>query len=97
MKDYRQSKYLILIEELLSCPIEQEPEVWGANQELIDEGLSHTMEQVAVNLKVQGETEQASFLANVASFLVESLTWLKGIEEKANKALPNLGCKTDRN
>jgi CHAT domain-containing protein len=85
MNEHRQSQYLKLIEELLSCPIEQEPEVWGANQELIDAGLSHTMEQVAVTLKAKGEEGQASFLTNVASFLVESLTWLKGIEEKANK------------
>lgn len=85
MNEQRQSKYLKLIEELLSCPIEQEPEVWGANQELIDEGLSSTMEQVAATLKAQGEGGKASFLTNVASFLVESLTWLKGIEEKATK------------
>lgn len=96
MNEHRQSQYLKLIEELLSCPIEQEPEVWGANQELIDEGLISTMEQVAVTLKAQGEEEQASFLTNVATFLVESLTWLKGIEEKATKLARHKSHKVEK-
>ncbi|MFB8791618.1 MAG: CHAT domain-containing protein [Potamolinea sp.] len=55
MNEDRQSAYLNLIEELLTCPSGEEPEILNANSDLIDAGLTATLADV--------ELEQAESIA----------------------------------
>lgn len=72
-----------LINMLLTCPLGQEPEVLGANSNLIDENLVQIMEQMVITLKEEGDIDKAEFLMEIANHLIQSLVWLTGIREKA--------------
>ncbi|MEG4584649.1 CHAT domain-containing protein [Microcoleus sp. MOSTC5] len=87
MNEERYPAYLNLIDTLLICPSGKEPEVLGANQYLIDEGLVQVMEQMATTLTTQGDLDKADFLIEIANNLVESSLWLTGIRAKTT----NLG------
>ena len=52
MNEQRQQVYLNLIERLLNCPTEEEPEILEANQDLLDAEFLGMLEAVA-EMKVQ--------------------------------------------
>ena len=73
MTQQRQELYLNLIEQLLSCPNGQEPEVLDAQSELIDAGLVQIMVQVATVMAHEDNQDAAKFLIHVARQLAIQL------------------------
>jgi CHAT domain-containing protein len=73
MSEQRQQAYLQLIQDLLSCPDGEEPEILEANQDLVDAGLMQMIEQVVEALHAGGEVDAADFLLNLASQLTQQL------------------------
>jgi hypothetical protein len=69
----QQDLYFHLIDELLSCPNGQEPEIIEAHPELIDAGLIQTMLQVATGFAHNGNQDGAKFLIHVARELSKQL------------------------
>jgi hypothetical protein len=62
----RQNRYINLIEQLISCPNGQEPEVLDAQPDLIDAGLIQTLVQVGTMMAHQENQEGARFLFHIA-------------------------------
>ena len=54
MNEQRQQAYLDLIERLLNCPSEEEPEILEANLDLLDAEFLGMLEAVAENFSPQG-------------------------------------------
>lgn len=73
MTEQRQALYLNLIEQLLSCPNGQEPEVLDAQPELLDAGLVQVMVQVATVMAHENNQDAAKFLIHVARQLAIQL------------------------
>ncbi len=73
MTEQRQALYLNLIEQLLSCPNGQEPEVLDAQPELLDAGLVQIMVQVATVMAHENNQDGAKFLIHVARQLAIQL------------------------
>jgi tetratricopeptide (TPR) repeat protein len=70
MNEQRQEAYLVLIQQLLSCPRGEEPEILAANQDLKSPDLVQVMLEMASNLRWQGELNQANRLMNIAGHLL---------------------------
>jgi CHAT domain-containing protein len=66
MNEQRQEAYLNLINSLLNCPSEEEPEILAANAELVDAGLVQMMLAVAEMTSQQGDENVANWLRNFA-------------------------------
>ncbi len=73
MNPERQDAYLHLIEQVLTCPNGQEPEILSANSELVDEGLVQMLLQVSTALTHEGDSDAGNFLAQLARLLAKSL------------------------
>lgn len=73
MTQQRQELYLNLIDQLLSCPNGQEPEVLDAQSELLDAGLVQTMVRVATVMAHEDNQDAAKFLIHVARQLAIQL------------------------
>lgn len=54
MNEQRQQAYLDLIERLLNCPSEEEPEILQANLDLLDAEFLLMLKAVAENFSLQG-------------------------------------------
>ena len=50
MDEQRVQAYLSLIQELLECPSEEEPQILNRHLELLDEGFVQTCELVVANV-----------------------------------------------
>ena len=73
MTEQRQHLYLTLIDQLLTCPNGQEPEVLDAQPHLLDAGLVQTMIQVATVMAHEDNQDGAKFLIHVARELARQL------------------------
>jgi hypothetical protein len=73
MSEERQNQYLNLIQQLLSCPNGNEPDVLDAQPELLDSGLVQMLVQVASVLAHQDNQDGARFLVHVARELAKQL------------------------
>jgi hypothetical protein len=71
--EQRQEQYLKLIEQLLTCPNGQEPDVLDAQPDLIDAGLVQTLVKVGTMMAHQENQEGAKFLFHVARELAIQL------------------------
>jgi hypothetical protein len=69
----RQERYLSLIDQVLSCPAGQEPEVLDAQPDLLDSGLVQLMVQVASVLAHENNQDAAQCLIHVAKELAKQL------------------------
>ena len=72
MDEQRDAAYVELIEQLLECPQGQEAELLQANAELVDAGLVEVIEQVAVHLESQGNSN-AGWLRGFATQLAQAV------------------------
>ncbi|MDT9277753.1 MAG: CHAT domain-containing protein, partial [Limnospira sp. PMC 737.11] len=66
MDEQRVQAYLSLIQEVLTCPSGEEPDILNGHLELVDEGFVQVCEQVAAQLQQAGQDNLAGFLRNVA-------------------------------
>lgn len=73
MNPERENAYLSLIEQVVTCPKGQEPEILSANPDLIDAGLVQMLLQVSSSMAHEGDPDVANFLANLARLLAKSL------------------------
>jgi hypothetical protein len=73
MSQERQNQYFTLIEQLLSCPNGNEPDVLDAHAHLIDADLVKTMMQVATFLAHQDNQDGAKFLVHTARELAKQM------------------------
>ncbi|MCL1465089.1 tetratricopeptide repeat protein, partial [Argonema galeatum A003/A1] len=73
MDESRLPAYLNLIQQLLSCPNGEEPEILQANSELLDGGFLQACEVIAEKFADSGNENGADFLRNLASQLGEFL------------------------
>ncbi|MBD1940316.1 CHAT domain-containing protein [Microcoleus sp. FACHB-68] len=73
MDEQRIQAYLSLIQELLSCPSEEENQILNQHAELIDEGLVQVCQRVAQQLQGEGRENEAEFLLNLGQQVAESL------------------------
>jgi hypothetical protein len=73
MTTQRQNEYFSLIEQLISCPNGQEPDVLDAHSDLIDAGLVNAMMQVATYMAHQNNEDGAKFLVHTARELAKQL------------------------
>ncbi|MEA5500916.1 CHAT domain-containing protein [Limnoraphis robusta] len=71
MDENRGQAYLNLIQQLLTCPNGEEPEILQANSELVDLEFLQVCEGVAAQLAESGNENAADFLRNIASQLGE--------------------------
>ncbi|MDY7002886.1 MAG: CHAT domain-containing tetratricopeptide repeat protein [Cyanobacteriota bacterium] len=74
--------YLNLINQLLTCPNGDAPQILNANRELLDKEFLLTMAQVAEQLEANDNQNAADFLRRLGSQLVEAL----GISETPTSA-----------
>lgn len=73
LTEQRQEQYLKLIEQLLSCPSGQEPDVLDRHHDLIDAGLVQTLVRVGTMMAHQENQAGAKFLFHVARQLAIQL------------------------
>ncbi|WP_041229573.1 hypothetical protein [Rippkaea orientalis] len=73
MDEARIQAYVSLIEQLLSCPDGEEPNILQANEALIDNGLLQVMESYANSLEEQGSNNNAAWLRTIAQQLGQYL------------------------
>lgn len=73
MNEARQEQYYQLIEELLSCPSGQEPEVLDASPDLLDADFVQTLIQVSSMLAHQDNQDGARCLVHIARELARQL------------------------
>lgn len=73
MTEQRQKLYLNLIEQLLSCPNGEEPEILDAHPDLLDADLVKTLVQVATVMAHEDNQDAAKFLIHVARQLAIQL------------------------
>ncbi|MEG4347841.1 hypothetical protein QUB70_31880, partial [Microcoleus sp. A003_D6] len=73
MDKTRAQAYLNLIQQLLSCPNGEEPQILQANLELVDSGFLQACEVIAEKLAGEGQKNAANFLRNLVSQLGQLL------------------------
>ncbi len=73
MTESRQQQYFQLIQDLVSCPNGQEPDVLEANMGLIDPDFVQTLMEVATMQAHQGNQDGAKFLIFIARELAKQL------------------------
>ncbi|ACK65307.1 conserved hypothetical protein [Rippkaea orientalis PCC 8801] len=73
MTESRQQQYYQLIEELISCPNGQEPDVLEAKMDLVDENFIQTLMEIATVQAHQGNQDGAKFLIFIARELAKQL------------------------
>ena len=73
MDETRAQAYANLIQQLLSCPNGEEPQILQANLELVDAGFLQVCEVIADNLAEEGQENAADFLRNLATQLGQLL------------------------
>ncbi len=73
MNEERIQAYLTLIQQLLTCPNGEEPQILNQSLDLVDEGFVQVCQQVAQQLQEAGEENQAGFLRNLAQQVGEYL------------------------
>ncbi|CBN56310.1 hypothetical protein [Kamptonema sp. PCC 6506] len=88
MDETRAQAYLNLIQQLLSCPNGEEPQILQANLELVDAEFLQVCEVIADNLAGEGQENAADFLRNLASQLGQFLG--RNEENMDNSAPENL-------
>ena len=74
MNEQRAQAYVNLIQQLLTCTDDEEPNILQANQELIDPQFLQVMENYATWLEEQGNHNPAAWLRNIAQQLRQFLT-----------------------
>ena len=82
----RTQAYVQVVQELLSCPNGQEPEVLQRHQSLVDAGLVQVMGQVAAVLRQQGQEDNANWLEQMAAQLAQMMG--QGEASEAEPAMP---------
>jgi len=70
MNSERQQAYLNLINQLLTCPSDEEAQVLETHPELLDDGLVAAMLEEAENLRRFGQLNNANWLMNYARILL---------------------------
>ncbi|WP_449418546.1 CHAT domain-containing protein [Phormidium nigroviride] len=73
MDETRAQAYLNLIQQLLSCPNGEEPQILQDNSQLLDAEFLQVCEVIADNLAGEGQENAADFLRNLASQLGQFL------------------------
>lgn len=73
LQEQRQGLYLNLIDQLITCPNGEEPEVLTAHLDLIDPGFVQTLVQVSTVMAHEGNQDGAKFLVHVARELAKEL------------------------
>ncbi|OCR01801.1 hypothetical protein BCD67_07490, partial [Oscillatoriales cyanobacterium USR001] len=73
MDETRAQAYLSLIQQLLSCPNGEEPQILQDNLELVDAEFLQVCQMIADNLAGEGQENAANFLRNLASQLGQFL------------------------
>jgi hypothetical protein len=73
MNPERQEAYLNLIEQVLTCPNGQEPEVLSSCSDLIDVGFVQMLIQISASMAREGDEDTANFLVQLARLLGKSL------------------------
>jgi hypothetical protein len=73
MNSERQDAYLYLIEQVLTCPNGQEPEILSSNSNLVDVGLVQMLVQISNSMANEGDDDTAKFLVQLAHLLARSL------------------------
>lgn len=73
ISEERQNLYIHLIQQLLSCPNGQEPEVLDAQPELLDAGFVQILVRVASNMAHENNPDGAKFLIHIARELARQL------------------------
>ena len=66
MNEQRIQAYLNLIQQLLTCPSGEEPQILNQSLDLVDGGFVQVCELLAQKLQEAGEENQADFLRNLA-------------------------------
>ncbi|AFY81016.1 CHAT domain-containing protein [Oscillatoria acuminata] len=66
MNEQRIEAYRNLIQQLLTCPNGEAPQILNQSRELVDEGFVQVCEQVAQQLQQAGEENKAGFLRTLA-------------------------------
>ncbi|NCT63677.1 MAG: CHAT domain-containing protein [Microcystis aeruginosa G13-01] len=69
MNEQRAQAYVNLIQQLLTCTDDEEPNILQANQELIDPQFLQEMENYATGLEEQGNNNPVAWLRNMAQQL----------------------------
>ncbi|MDX2255756.1 MAG: CHAT domain-containing protein [Pseudanabaenaceae cyanobacterium bins.39] len=75
----RLQQYVVLIQEVLSCPNGEEGNILSAKMELLDLGLVAVMGQYADYLREQGQAGAADFLADMATQITNFLQQSGGV------------------
>ncbi|HLO51907.1 MAG TPA: hypothetical protein VK211_26090, partial [Kamptonema sp.] len=78
MDENRAQAYTNLIQQLLSCPNGEEPQILQANSELLDAEFLRVCQRIAENLAGEDQENAADFLRNLASQLGQFL----GIQDR---------------
>jgi len=78
MDESRAQAYTNLIQQLLSCPNGEEPQILQANSELLDAEFLQVCEVIADNLAGEGQENAADFLRNLATQLGQFLGMNQG-------------------
>ena len=73
MDENRIPAYLNLIQQLLTCPSGEEPQILQANSELIDGDFLQVCQMIAENLAGEGQEDAADFLRDMVSQLGQLL------------------------
>jgi hypothetical protein len=81
----RSQSYLQLIQTLLGCAKGDEAAILSQHPELMDEGLVHTMKQVAAQLAAQGSQEIAIYLKHLAAEIHHG--WLQPNERHGRSSI----------
>ncbi|MCT7957633.1 tetratricopeptide repeat protein, partial [Laspinema palackyanum] len=87
MDEQRVQAYLSVVQQLLTCPSGEEPQILNQSLELVDKGLVQVCELVAAQLQEQGEENQAAFLRNLAQQLGEFLG-LEAAQPSQSETIP---------
>jgi len=74
MNEQRAQAYVNLIQQLLTCTDDEEPNILQANQELIDPQFLQVMENYATWLEEQGNNNPVAWLRDIAQQLGQYLT-----------------------
>ena len=74
MDEQRIAAYLQLIQALVECPRGEEDNILNANLDLVDANFVQVMEVVAANMAVEGNSNAAAWLQNLAAHLANHVT-----------------------
>jgi len=88
MDETRAQAYANLIQQLLTCPGGEEPQLLQANSELIDGEFLQVCQIIAENLAGEGQENAADFLRNMASQLGEFLGFTSSRGNNADNNSP---------